>query len=147
MSTVDPFAAPPPETNKNGLPKIRCHAHKKNGDPCPQWAMRGQRVCRVHGGASPQARRKAQDRLASLIEPAITVLAREMVNQSARSGERTRAAAEILDRGGAPKVTEVTAPMMESILIARLTSIRARNRGESPTLRALPSVADEEDLG
>lgn len=36
---------------------------KHSGKPCAQPAMRGQRVCRYHGGASPNARRAAQARL------------------------------------------------------------------------------------
>lgn len=42
--------------------KIKCRGHKTNGDPCPNWAMRGQLVCHAHGGRSPQAKAAAQAR-------------------------------------------------------------------------------------
>lgn len=41
----------------------RCSAHRKNGEPCRAWAINGGRVCRMHGGAAPQVRRKAGERL------------------------------------------------------------------------------------
>lgn len=31
-----------------------CHAHRTNGEPCKAKAMVGQKVCRVHGGATPK---------------------------------------------------------------------------------------------
>jgi hypothetical protein len=43
----------------------RCQRRSKNrGGQCGAIAMRGQDVCRFHGGASPRARAKAQERLA-----------------------------------------------------------------------------------
>jgi hypothetical protein len=33
----------------------RCHAHRKNGEPCKAYAIIGGYVCRMHGGASPRA--------------------------------------------------------------------------------------------
>lgn len=41
----------------------RCSAKTKRG-PCKHYPMKGQKVCFVHGGSSPQAKRKAQERLA-----------------------------------------------------------------------------------
>ena len=38
--------------------------------------MRGQRVCRMHGGSSPQALVSAEERLRALEHPAISSLAR-----------------------------------------------------------------------
>lgn len=42
----------------------RCRAHRKSdGQPCGNYAVTGSTVCRMHGAASPQARRKAWERL------------------------------------------------------------------------------------
>jgi hypothetical protein len=37
--------------------------------------MLGQKVCRMHGGQSPQALTKAEDRMRALVHPAVTALA------------------------------------------------------------------------
>jgi hypothetical protein len=42
----------------------KCSGHKTNGDPCPNWAMRGQEVCHAHGGRAPQAKAAAEERIA-----------------------------------------------------------------------------------
>jgi hypothetical protein len=39
-----------------------CTAHRTNGEPCGNHPMRGQTVCRNHGGASPQAKTAAERR-------------------------------------------------------------------------------------
>jgi hypothetical protein len=54
----------------------RCTSHKTNGDPCPNWAMRGQEVCHAHGGRSPQAQAAAQERLA--VEQAVVRFALDL---------------------------------------------------------------------
>lgn len=47
------------------LPHARvCKAHKTNGDPCKNPAMRGQLVCRHHGGSIKKNRAAAARRLA-----------------------------------------------------------------------------------
>lgn len=43
---------------------VKCRGHKTNGDPCPNWAMHGQKVCHAHGGRAAQNRRAAHLRLA-----------------------------------------------------------------------------------
>lgn len=42
---------------------VKCRAHRRDGALCTRWAIRGGYVCPKHGGASPQARRKARERL------------------------------------------------------------------------------------
>jgi hypothetical protein len=46
-------------------PQRCCSRRKSDGEDCGSWAMRGQRVCRMHGGASPQARQAAARRVAA----------------------------------------------------------------------------------
>lgn len=31
----------------------KCEAKRRDGQPCTHWAIRGRKVCRMHGGASP----------------------------------------------------------------------------------------------
>jgi hypothetical protein len=53
---------------------VKCKAHTRQGRPCGNCAMKGQLVCRLHGGASPQARAAAAARLAE--QKALTEIAR-----------------------------------------------------------------------
>jgi len=48
----------------------RCTAKSsRTGNPCRQAPINGGTVCGTHGGRAPQVRRKAQERLADLIDP------------------------------------------------------------------------------
>lgn len=115
----------PGEMSARGFPKVRCHAHKTNGDPCPNWAMRGQRVCWTHGGASSQAQRKARMRVIELLEPAVAVTARIMADPNAPEQARLRAAESLMDRGGMPRGVEVNVDEAREILVQRLLEIAA----------------------
>lgn len=41
----------------------RCSARRTDGKPCGAYAMRGADVCHAHGGAAPQVRQAAQNRV------------------------------------------------------------------------------------
>lgn len=43
--------------------RTRCKAHNKSGKPCGGWAIKGATVCYHHGGAAPQVRRAAAQRV------------------------------------------------------------------------------------
>ncbi len=64
--------------------------------------MLGQTVCRTHGGASPQAKKAARERLNDLVDPAIASLKKvlETAINSEDYGAVVRAANSILDRTG-----------------------------------------------
>ena len=49
-----------------GQTHAKCSGHRQDGKPCGQIPMRGQRVCRKHGGKSPQALAAAERRLARM---------------------------------------------------------------------------------
>ena len=46
------------ETSTERRDPRRCTATNRAGAPCQKFSMRGQAVCRSHGGASPQAKAK-----------------------------------------------------------------------------------------
>jgi hypothetical protein len=51
-------------------PERRCKAKShRTGKQCAKSAINGGTVCRTHGGAAPQVKRKAAERLADLIDP------------------------------------------------------------------------------
>lgn len=78
---------------------VRCKAHKStNGEPCKNFAIRGAVVCRNHGGATPQVKRKAKERLADLVDPAIAKLQRLIEDEI--SSVALGACKDILDRNG-----------------------------------------------
>ena len=41
----------------------RCRAHRKDGQPCRCYAVTGAYVCRMHGAAAGQVKRKARERV------------------------------------------------------------------------------------
>jgi len=53
----------PHECIKCGQPHTKCLAHNRQGKPCGMGAIDGADVCRMHGGASPQAQRLAAVRV------------------------------------------------------------------------------------
>lgn len=98
-----------PMERRDGQNRRLCSAHRTNGEECRAPAMRGQRVCRKHGGGTPQARRAARLRLADLIDVSVTTLARVITNPNAKDADRIRAAEAVLDRTGQPRGVKVEA--------------------------------------
>lgn len=43
---------------------MKCTAHKKNGEPCKAWAIKGTNVCRTHGGMRKKTREAGKRRVA-----------------------------------------------------------------------------------
>lgn len=93
----------PPSIVTNGYARgVQCKATNRAGERCKRIAMSGQAVCRTHGGASPQAKAKARERLQSLVDPAVqhleTILNDSVAIKDYQSA--LRAITAILDRTG-----------------------------------------------
>jgi hypothetical protein len=61
--------------------------------------MRGQTVCKMHGGKAPQALRTAAERLAAMVDPALSALA-HLVDEAESDMVRLAAIKDVLDRAG-----------------------------------------------
>ena len=62
----------------------RCKGHSsRTGEPCKLPPLRGMQVCRSHGGAAPQVKAKARQR----IEAAADRMARELLRMLKAQGD------------------------------------------------------------
>ena len=81
-----------------------CSAHNRAGAPCGKFSMRGQTVCRNHGGASPQAIAKAEHmiELAELhsrnLGPRAVAELENLVTSATSEAVRLGAANSLVDR-------------------------------------------------
>ena len=85
-------------------PSRQCRARTRgdgSGRQCKMPAMHNQQVCRMHGGQSPQALTKAEDRMRALVHPAVTALANLIANND------LAAARYVLDYAGFKSVEKV----------------------------------------
>lgn len=111
---------------------MQCTAKRRDGKPCGSHAVQGAKVCRMHGGGSPQAKAAAKRRLAE--ERAAAEVAAQADAVLAFRAER--ALENPLD-GLARLATEVTA--FKDALAARvnaLTSIRYEDMKSAEQLRS-----------
>lgn len=95
----------------------------QSGKRCRKSAIQGGTVCATHGGRAPQVKDRARLRLAALVDPAITTLAREMTGAQA-SNDRQRAANSILDRAGMSRGVPPEVELARALLIDRLVTLQ-----------------------
>jgi hypothetical protein len=79
---------------------IRCNATRPNGSRCKREAEDGGVVCDQHGGAAPQVRRGAAERLIMTADQAAQMLVRMMEDTDVPFGVRAKIAQDLLDRAG-----------------------------------------------
>lgn len=85
----------------DGLVESRqCTARKKDGTPCKRPPIKGGTVCMSHGGAAPQVRRKANERLLQGVPKMLTELKRLATDESMPANVRLAAVRDWLDRAG-----------------------------------------------
>lgn len=91
------------------LPRVRCKAHsKRTGEPCNNPPMNGQKVCRMHGGASAASRARAKERILAASDPAAAKIVQLMQDKRVPPLVQLAAARDLLDRAGLAKGVEVT---------------------------------------
>lgn len=133
------------------VPRTRCTAKsRQSGERCKNYAIAGGTVCRFHGGATPSVKRKAALRLASLVDPAIGTLAREMVTAD-KSSDRQRAANSILDRAGITRGQSAELDVARALLLERLLEARSGPRPAAVAaapdpLEIVAEVVDDEPV-
>ena len=82
-------------------PSRRCTATaNRTGERCGAPAIKGGTVCRMHGGALPQVKKKAKERLLELVDPALAVLHKILTDPNTEDAVKVRAALGTLDRTG-----------------------------------------------
>jgi len=154
------FAGDLPALRRDEMNRALCSAHTSAGDPCRSPAMMGQRVCRMHGGSTGQAKRKAKMRLAELVDPAISRLAEEM-EEAEKSADRIKAANSILDRAGWGRIQKVETAEAKDMLRDRLAAMRKKSEEsenvalgdfqdepeEPPTFEEMPLAVEDEEGG
>lgn len=86
-----------PTCPRCGTTHTRCRAHNRAGNPCQKHPSPGAAVCRLHGGASPQAKKAAARRIAE------TKAAEQLDRLGLRREGLTPTAllAEVVERAGA----------------------------------------------
>jgi hypothetical protein len=79
---------------------IRCNGHMVNGGRCKREAEPGTVVCRLHGGAAPQVRKRAAERLIMSADHASQKLLEWLDDPEVPYRVRAEIAQDLLDRAG-----------------------------------------------
>lgn len=103
--------------------KPRCTATNRQGKRCGKAPIVGGTVCRMHGGAAPQVKLKAQERLAAYQDKAIDRLF-SLVEQTAFPSTAFAAVRDVLDRtmGKPAEQVQVTGAEGGPLVVKWLTS-------------------------
>lgn len=124
-----------------------CRAHTKHGPnkgkPCGMVPRIGSLVCVKHGGNHPDHKKKAEQRLLELVDPALAELHRVLTDKRADDSVKVRAALGILDRTGHGPGTKVEVSTKWDDLLADTFAgqIDRAALAEPVDRRSLPSAA------
>ena len=128
----------------------RCTAHKSStGERCKNAAIRGGTVCRFHGGAAKNVKKKARERFNDLIDPMINIAERmvqEALDGQLSAPDRLGLMKFIADRTGfvPGKNIEVEMPKWEGVMTHIIRS--APLDDPDLALTAFPERAEDSDL-
>lgn len=88
-------------------PSNLCKATRRDGTPCRRPPIQGATVCRAHGGAAPQVKAKAQQRLLDKVPKMLRMLNEIASNEEVPPAVRLAAIRDWLDRAGVDRKIEV----------------------------------------
>lgn len=88
-------------------PSVLCGATRRDGTPCKRPPIQGATVCRAHGGAAPQVKRKAQERLLAKVPKMLRMLNELASNEDVPPAVRLAAIRDWLDRAGVDRKIEI----------------------------------------
>lgn len=108
--------------------RVLCKAHRRDGELCMAPVVAGLRVCRMHGASAPNARLRARQALADLVDPAIGELSKIIEHRNDPDGEggsvtpadKLRAVGMVLDRTGFGPSQTVEVKDTKALLYERL---------------------------
>jgi hypothetical protein len=97
---------------------VRCNGTLHSGQRCRREAVDGSVVCDIHGGAAPQVRRRAAERLIMTADEAVGLLIKWMRDPEVPHGVRAKIAQDVLDRAGliATQVHKIVPTTQDPIL-------------------------------
>lgn len=79
---------------------MKCTAKSsRTGEPCQKWAIQGGTVCNTHGGAAPQVKKAARERIQDAADEVAGELVRLALHGDSES-VRLGAIRDLLDRAG-----------------------------------------------
>lgn len=107
--------------------KRRCTAHSsRTGEPCKLPPLRGMEVCRSHGGAAPQVKAKARQRIEAAADRMARELLRMAADQNVSDTVKLAAIRDALDRAGLKPPTEIAVsqtPAYEQVIWDSISSV------------------------
>jgi hypothetical protein len=122
---------------------VRCNGSLQSGTQCRREANAGSVVCDQHGGAAPQARRRAAERIMNAADRAVEKIIEFMDDEDVPHGVRLKAAQDIADRASLAREQVIKViPAEESPVIAMFTRLLS----ESSNLEPSPELADGREL-
>ncbi|MDR3658504.1 MAG: hypothetical protein P4L48_23520 [Mycobacterium sp.] len=102
---------PPPSPRRDAElsahPENQCVGHKKNGERCRKYAIRGSTVCRTHGGATKHVRDRARVRVQNASDRLVSKLIEFAFDDTKPPDTQLRAIRDALDRAGMQPTTTV----------------------------------------